>query len=348
MAGKTTKKRKTTTRKKRRSILATIKSKLGIRSRAKRKPKAKAKPKAKPAAKVKKAKTKAKAKAKAKTPSVKAAKKKPAKKKAAKKALPSYRATQSNDPTQIYLRELGYKSLFTPKEEVRVARQVVKGSKKARHQMIEANLRLVVKIARQYISRGLPFLDLIEEGNLGLMTAVRKFDPERGFRFSTYATWWIRQTIERAIMNQSRTIRLPIHIVKEMTTYIRAANELSSQLDHDPTAQEIAEKVDKPIEDIRRMLRLKKDVTSIDTPLSSGSDRPLVDIIANGESDDPMSMCQDSDMLKHIDELVEQLPERQREVLKRRFGLRGHERQTLEQVGRSISLTRQRVRQIHC
>ena len=250
------------------------------------------------------------------------------------------------DPTQMYLNEIGFSPLLTAAEEKKYSRLAKKGNKKAREKMIECNLRLVVKIARRYLGRGLAFLDLIEEGNLGLMHAVEKFDPEKGFRFSTYATWWIRQTIERAIMNQSRTIRLPIHVVKEMATYIRAANELSSQLDHDPTAEEIAEKVDKPIEDIRKMLDLKKDVTSFDTPVAGESDRPLVDVIANEEVDDPLQMCQDSDLLQHIDVLITQLPERQREVLARRFGLEGHEKQTLEEVGKSISLTRERVRQI--
>lgn len=251
------------------------------------------------------------------------------------------------DPTQMYLNEIGFSPLLTATEEKKYARQAKKGNKKAREKMIECNLRLVVKIARRYLGRGLAFLDLIEEGNLGLMHAVEKFDPEKGFRFSTYATWWIRQTIERAIMNQSRTIRLPIHVVKEMSTYLRAANELSTQLDHEPTAEEIAEKVDKPIEDIRKMLNLKKDVTSIDTPTRGDeADRPLVDTVSNEEADDPMDLCQDADLLQHIDELIEQLPERQRDVLSRRFGLQGHDRQTLEEVGKSIDLTRERVRQI--
>lgn len=250
------------------------------------------------------------------------------------------------DPTQMYLNEIGFSPLLSASEEKKFARQAKKGNEKARTRMIESNLRLVVKIARRYLGRGLAFLDLIEEGNLGLMHAVEKFDPEKGFRFSTYATWWIRQTIERAIMNQSRTIRLPIHVVKEMTVYLRAANVLSSHLDHDATPEEIAEKVDRPIEDIVRMLDLKKDVTSIDTPLTGETDRPLSDIIANEEGDDPLSKCVDSDMLGHIDELVEQLPERQREVLSRRFGLKSYEKQTLEEVGKSIHLTRERVRQI--
>ena len=160
------------------------------------------------------------------------------------------------DATQIYLNEIGFSPLLTPEEEVYYARLAQKGDDAGRKRMIESNLRLVVKIARRYVNRGLTLLDLIEEGNLGLIRAVEKFDPERGFRFSTYATWWIRQTIERAIMNQTRTIRLPIHVVKELNLYLRAARELTQKLDHEPTAEEIADLLDRPVEDVKRMLGL--------------------------------------------------------------------------------------------
>ncbi|CHQ67946.1 RNA polymerase sigma subunit RpoS (sigma-38) [Salmonella enterica subsp. enterica serovar Typhi] len=177
----------------------------------------------------------------------------------AEEELLSQGATQRVlDATQLYLGEIGYSPLLTAEEEVYFARRALRGDVASRRRMIESNLRLVVKIARRYGNRGLALLDLIEEGNLGLIRAVEKFDPERGFRFSTYATWWIRQTIERAIMNQTRTIRLPIHIVKELNVYLRTARELSHKLDHEPSAEEIAEQLDKPVDDVSRMLRLQK------------------------------------------------------------------------------------------
>ncbi len=252
----------------------------------------------------------------------------------------------SVDPTQIYLRELGYKGLLNAKEEVRLARLVQKNNAEARKEMIESNLRLVVKIARYYLNRGLPFLDLIEEGNLGLMTAVEKFDPERGFRFSTYATWWIRQTIERAIMNQSRTVRLPIHVIKELNIYLRAAKRLTQELDHEPSPEEIARLIDKPIEDIRRMLTLVPDATSIDTPISAEGQRSIGDTLADDNNIDPAQLVQEDDMMQHVHRWLDQLDERHREVIIRRFGLFKHEKGTLESVGKAVGLTRERVRQL--
>ncbi len=250
------------------------------------------------------------------------------------------------DPTQMYLNEIGFTELLTAKEEISLSKAAHKGDEASRAKMIESNLRLVVKIARRYIGRGLAFLDLIEEGNLGLMHAVEKYDPNRGFRFSTYATWWIRQTIERAIMNQSRTIRLPIHVVKELNTYLRAARSLTQKLDHEPSSEEIAELVDKPLSEIQRMLELNKDVTSIDVPLSQETDKPLVEVIADETNQDPVDILQDADLLDQIDRWMSHLSDKQQEVLSRRYGLRGFDRETLEDVGKAIGLTRERVRQI--
>ena len=253
---------------------------------------------------------------------------------------------KSLDATQLYLNEIGYSPLLTPEEEVYFARLARKGEEAGRKRMIESNLRLVVKIARRYINRGLTLLDLIEEGNLGLIRAVEKFDPERGFRFSTYATWWIRQTIERAIMNQTRTIRLPIHVVKELNVYLRAARELTQQLDHEPSADEIADMLDKPVSEVKRMLGLNERVASVDTPLGPESDKSLLDTIADTHVSDPSQLLQESDIKDSIGIWLGELTEKQCEVVSRRFGLRGYETSTLEEVGREIGLTRERVRQI--
>ncbi|WP_297824067.1 RNA polymerase sigma factor RpoS [uncultured Paraglaciecola sp.] len=250
------------------------------------------------------------------------------------------------DATQLYLGEIGFSPLLSAEEEVYFSRRALKGDEASRKRMIVSNLRLVVKIARRYNNRGLALLDLIEEGNLGLIRAVEKFDPERGFRFSTYATWWIRQTIERAIMNQTRTIRLPIHIVKELNVYLRAARELSQKLDHEPTAEEIAESLDKPVQDVTKMLRLNEKITSVDTPIGGENDKVLLDVIADDKGHGPEEDIQDSDIKLNIVKWLEDLSPKQREVLARRFGLLGYEPSTLEDVGVEIGLTRERVRQI--
>ena len=267
-----------------------------------------------------------------------------------KEAFPSFqsgkRMTRVMDATQIYLTEIGFSPLLNAEEEVHYARLALKGDAAARKKMIESNLRLVVKISRHYLNRGLPLLDLIEEGNLGLMKSVEKFDPDRGFRFSTYATWWIRQTIERALMNQTRTIRLPIHVLKELNTYLRAARQLTQKLDHEPSAEEIADMLDVPLEDVEKLLFLNDKVTSFDSPVGFEEGKSLLDTIPDENSGNPAVLLTDENMRLQLEELLDELSDNQQQVIARRFGLRGFEKATLEEVGAEIELTRERVRQI--
>ena len=250
------------------------------------------------------------------------------------------------DATQMYLREIEFSPLLTPEEEVLYGRLAREGDALGRKKMITCNLRLVVKIARRYMGRGLPLPDLIEEGNLGLIHAVEKFDPERGFRFSTYATWWIRQNIERALMNQTRTIRLPIHVNKELNSYMRKMREMTQKLGYEPSLQEVAEAMDKPMESLRKLLDFNERITSLDIPVGKEGDSPLVDFVSTETSDVPDSKLEDEDITQSVDGWLNQLEFKQKEVIIRRFGLHGHERATLEQVGEALGLTRERVRQI--
>ena len=263
-----------------------------------------------------------------------------------KKFSPGTISASQLDATRLYLNEIGFSALLTAEEEVYYSRKLLKGDESARKKMIECNLRLVVKISRRYLNRGLALLDLIEEGNLGLIRAVEKFDPERGFRFSTYATWWIRQTIERGIMNQTRTIRLPIHVVKEINIYLRAARHLAQTLDHEPSPEEIAEMVDKPIKDVKRMLGLNERTASVDSPMGQDSESTLLDALPDESNIDPVVLLQDDDVKHNIEKWLGQLTEKQCEVVTRRFGLHNYDVSTLEEVGNSIGVTRERVRQI--
>jgi len=265
----------------------------------------------------------------------------------ARTSIPAAGFTEGDmDATRLYLGEIGFSPLLTAEEEIYFSRRALRGDESARKRMIESNLRLVVKIARRYMNRGLALLDLIEEGNLGLIRAVEKFDPEKGFRFSTYATWWIRQTIERALMNQTRTVRLPIHVVKEINIYLRAARKLSQTLDREPSPEDVAELLDRPIEEVKKMIGLNERVTSVDSPSSYDSDKSLLDMIPDEHNTDPSLLLQNSDVQRHIDLWLGQLSDKQCAVVERRFGLHGREVATLEEIGNELGVTRERVRQI--
>jgi RNA polymerase nonessential primary-like sigma factor len=258
----------------------------------------------------------------------------------------SSKSTASSiDSASIYLREIGYAPLLSAEEEVHFSRLARDGDEASRQRMIESNLRLVVKIARRYVNRGLNLLDLVEEGNLGLIRAVEKFDPELGFRFSTYATWWIRQNVERALMNQTRTIRLPVHVVKELNQCVRATRQLSQTLDHVPTAQDIADKLDKTPEQVLKLLRFNERVGSVDVLIGDDA-RSLVDTIADEHISNPEELSGDDDIAATLDRLVAELTPKQQEIICRRFGLRNYDVSTLEEVGKAVGLTRERVRQI--
>ena len=250
------------------------------------------------------------------------------------------------DPVQLYLNEIGSTPLLTAAEEVLVAKALQAGDEMARHRMINSNLRLVVMIAKRYTNRALPLLDLIEEGNLGLIRAVEKFDPDRGFRFSTYATWWIRQSIERALMNQGRTIRLPIHIQKDINIIVRCTRELRSSLRREPSTSEIADVLDRDPGEVSNLLKLSEKITSVDNQLSTDSDRSLVETVPSQGEDNPFSIVDDQKVEGCLEDWLDDLPDRQREILARRFGLMGYEASTLEAVGEEVGLTRERVRQM--
>jgi RNA polymerase nonessential primary-like sigma factor len=251
-----------------------------------------------------------------------------------------------SDVTQLYLNEIGANPLLNADQERELARRVKLGDFAARQKMIERNLRLVVNIAKHYLNRGIPLLDLVEEGNLGLIHALEKFDPERGFRFSTYATWWIRQNIERAIMNQSRTIRLPVHVVKELNQVLRTLRRLEMGGCGEATAQEIAVLLERSVDDVRHILTLNEHAASLDAPLDVDPNLSMGESLADERAEDPEAQIQNVEIKSLVHEWIDLLGEKQRLVIERRYGLNGCEVHTLEELAADLGLTRERVRQI--
>ncbi len=252
----------------------------------------------------------------------------------------------NGDVTQAYLNEIGHNALLSAEDELALTRRVRQGDFDARQKMIECNLRLVVSIAKRYNNRGLDFLDLIEEGNLGLIHALEKFDPERGFRFSTYATWWIRQNVERAIMNQSRTIRLPVHIVKELNSCLRAFRHLEAHGEAEPTVDDVAHLLGREAGDVRHILTLNERVASLDAPLDVDPGLSIGESVPDENYILPELQLQTAEMQALAQAWLEQLSDKQRWVIERRFGLNGQDVNTLEYVAESLGITRERVRQI--
>jgi len=250
------------------------------------------------------------------------------------------------DAIKLYLQEIQKSQLLTAEDERELAGLIEQGDAAARERMIESNLRLVVKIAKRYINRGLPFLDLIEEGNIGLIKAVEKFKVSKGCRFSTYATWWIRQSIERSIVNQSRTIRLPVHVADDINTLVKVSRELVQRLKRDPDIEEIAAALGTDINHVRRLMILVKKTYSMEHPLGEGNDYSLIDTIEDKKLVDSANKIEDLDRFTHVMNWMEDLNENEREVLALRFGLEDRDPQTLDTIGKKFGVTRERIRQI--
>lgn len=250
------------------------------------------------------------------------------------------------DVTQIYFNEIGHNALLSAREEAVLTRLVKQGDFNARQKMIECNLRLVVNIAKHYTNHGVALLDLIEEGNMGMMHALDKFDPERGFRFSTYATWWIRQNIERCIMNQSRTIRLPVHVIKDLNIILQAARHLEAHTGKEPKPEDVAHMLGRPIKEVQRMLSLNTSMMSLDAPLDIDPLLSIGDVMADEHNLGPDLILEQSEIKCRVQEWLNRLNEKQRYIIEKRYGLNGCEIQTLEQLAESLDLTRERVRQI--
>lgn len=250
------------------------------------------------------------------------------------------------DSTQIYLRAAQRSKLLTPEEERHYGRLTQQGDAAARNKMIESNLRLVVNLSRRYLNRGLPLMDMIEEGNLGLIRAVEKFNPELGFRFSTYATWWIRQSIERAIMNQSRTVRLPINVMKEMNACLRAFNQLTASLDREPTLQDVAKHIDKPVRKVEKIMKLSERVAAGDAAQARESERNWVDWLADDDNPSPLEVIHQEDMMGRVTGWLDCLNPPHQEVVARRFGFLGYEPSTLPDIGKAMNMPRDLVRHL--
>ena len=255
----------------------------------------------------------------------------------------------ADDSVRLYLREIGKIPLLTPEEEAKLAQRIVKGDKKAKDKMVEANMRLVVSIAKRYGGRGLDFLDLIQEGNTGLLRAVDKFDPDKGFKFSTYATWWVRQAITRAIADQARTIRIPVHMVETINKVLRTTRKLTAELNREPTNEEIAEALDMEPEKIDYVMRIKQDIASLDASISrEGDDEESVlgDFVEDEDRDSPEDSAANQILKEQLSEIIATLTDREQKIIRLRFGIGGGRPHTLEEVGAEFDVTRERIRQI--
>ena len=252
----------------------------------------------------------------------------------------------TDDPVRMYLKEIGKVPLLTPEEELELATRMSQGDEEAKHRMTEANLRLVVSIAKRYVGRGMLFLDLIQEGNLGLIKAVEKFDHTKGYKFSTYATWWIRQAITRAIADQARTIRIPVHMVETINKTIRVSRQLLQELGHDPSAEEIAREMDMPVEKVRDILKIAQEPVSLETPIGEEEDSHLGDFIPDEDASEPSEAASFSLLREQLEEVLDTLAPREKKVLELRFGIVDGRTRTLEEVGKEFNVTRERIRQI--
>lgn len=251
-----------------------------------------------------------------------------------------------DDPVKVYLKEIGRVPLLTPEEEIDLAIRISKGDANAKKRLSEANLRLVVSIAKRYLGRGMQFLDLIQEGNLGLIKAVEKFDYTKGFKFSTYATWWIRQAITRAIADQARTIRIPVHMVETINKVKKVSSQLLHTNGHEPTADEIAEELDMPVDKVREIMRVAQEPVSLETPIGEEEDSHLGDFIPDDDAPAPADAASHTLLKEQLSEVLDTLIPREEKVLRLRFGLEDGRSRTLEEVGREFNVTRERIRQI--